>query len=251
MHDMNGGNYYNSPEAEKKKLLSNNYEEQIKLHTDQRRMDEEMKKKEDERYMQDMQSYYPFGKGGAGAPRRDKFGNIITNRKALVSDPKYQHYTINVDDDYNDVWKKEKQYGLINFVNKNNQAMNDLAYQPYQRSQSSHNLYNPSYNNFNPDATAYFANDLMNNPQYDPNQPYYQNDRNFSLPVPIQQPNGMEQQTQATNENNQHGLNISYRNYDVDSDAKRQERLNYGNQLKQQMEEQASKKTINLKGRKR
>lgn len=30
-----------------------------------------------------MQTYNPFGKGGAGAPLRDKTGNIITARKAV------------------------------------------------------------------------------------------------------------------------------------------------------------------------
>lgn len=62
----------------------------------------------------------------------------MTSRKALISDPKYQHFSINVDDDYNDVWSKNKQYGLVNFVNKNNQIMNDLNYQPLGRPQ-----YNP------------------------------------------------------------------------------------------------------------
>ena len=54
---------------------------------------------------------YPFGRGGGGAPNRDKSGNVITNRRVLISDPKYNFASINVDDDYNEVWRREKCIG--------------------------------------------------------------------------------------------------------------------------------------------
>ena len=54
---------------------------------------------------------YPFGRGSGGAPIRDKSGNIVTSRRALISDPKYNLAQINVDDDYYDIWDKEKRIG--------------------------------------------------------------------------------------------------------------------------------------------
>ena len=51
--------------------------------------------------------FYPFGRGGGGAPNRDKSGNINANRRGLISNPKYNFASINVDDDYDDVWNKE------------------------------------------------------------------------------------------------------------------------------------------------
>lgn len=65
----------------------------------------------------------------------------MTNRRALISDPKYQHFSINVDDDYHDVWNQKKQYGQINFVGKENGPFN-----------KTYNESNNSFNNgnFNP-----------------------------------------------------------------------------------------------------
>ena len=80
------------------------------------------KRQEDEKYLKEMENFFPFGRGGGGAPIRDKNGQIVTSRRALISDPKYNLMNINVDDDYNEVWNKEKKYGLMNF--KNSSAKN-------------------------------------------------------------------------------------------------------------------------------
>jgi hypothetical protein len=120
-------------DKERKKMLLNNIQQQIVLTKNSKQMELERKRKEDEKYLNDMLNFYPFGRGGAGAPIRDKQGNVVTSRKGLISDPKYHHFSINVDDDYEDVMKNSgKQYGMVNFANKNNQVMNQMNYQPLQ-----------------------------------------------------------------------------------------------------------------------
>ena len=88
-------------EMERKKSLLNNIQTQINL-TKRSKLDElKRRQEEDAQYLKDMVVCYPFGRGGGGAPNRDKSGNILTYRRALISDPKYNFASINVDDDYN------------------------------------------------------------------------------------------------------------------------------------------------------
>ena len=98
-------------EMERKKSLLNNIQTQINLT--KRTKLEELKKRqeEDAQYLKDMVVCYPFGRGGGGAPNRDKSGNVIANRRNLISDPKYNFASINIDDDYNEVWGREKRIG--------------------------------------------------------------------------------------------------------------------------------------------
>ena len=105
-------------EQQKKKALFENLQSQLKLYRDNKLKEKQKKIEEEQKHLKEMINSFPFGRGGGGAPIRDKSGNIITTRRALISDPKYNLMQINVDDDYNDVWGKDKTYGLVNFKNR-------------------------------------------------------------------------------------------------------------------------------------
>ena len=85
---------------DRKKTLLENIQAQINLKKRTKLEELNKRKQEDAKYLQDMVIFYPFGRGGGGAPNRDKSGNVITYRRALISDPKYNFASINVDDDY-------------------------------------------------------------------------------------------------------------------------------------------------------
>ena len=160
-------------QMDKKKTLLDNIQAQINLKKRTKLEELNKRKQEDAKYLQDMVIFYPFGRGGGGAPNRDKSGNIIANRRALISDPKYNFASINVDDDYDEVWNKEKRIGRFyknpkefNINNNNNDNYIDNNQYPNQ--------------NF----------DYNNNPQYLPNAnrpfstyirtPYVNNNPNFN-----------------------------------------------------------------------
>ena len=96
-------------EIVKKRALLNNIQNQISLTKSTKLEELKKKREEDAKYLKDMVLCYPFGRGGGGAPNRDKSGNIVTHRRNLISDPKYNFASINVDDDYNEVWVKKKE----------------------------------------------------------------------------------------------------------------------------------------------
>ena len=106
-------------EQDRKKILMNNILNQISLSNTSKLEELERQKKEDQQYLKDMINSFPFGRGGGGAPVRDKNGNVVAVRRNLISDPKYNLVQINVDDDYYDVWGRDKTYGIINFKNEN------------------------------------------------------------------------------------------------------------------------------------
>ena len=54
-------------------------------------------------------SLLPFWQRKWGVTIPDKSRNIVTNRRSLISEPKYN--SINVDDDYYDILDKEKRMG--------------------------------------------------------------------------------------------------------------------------------------------
>ena len=122
---------------DKKKLLLENIQAQINLRKKTKLEELNKRKQEDAKYLQDMVIFYPFGRGGGGAPNRDKSGNINANRRGLISNPKYNFASINVDDDYDDVWNKEKRIGRFyknsnEFSNINNNINNEenISYTP-------------------------------------------------------------------------------------------------------------------------
>ena len=119
-------------QMDRKKTLLDNIQAQINLKNRTKLEELNKRKQEDAKYLQDMVIFYPFGRGGGGAPNRDKSGNVLTYRRALISDPKYNFASINVDDDYDEVWNKEKRIGRFyknpngnnnNYIENNNQNM--------------------------------------------------------------------------------------------------------------------------------
>ena len=205
---MNGQNSFNnsfrspSPrqirmeELEKKKTLLNNIQSQINL-TRQNKMEQMNKnKEEDAKYLRDMMVYYPFGKGGGGAPIRDKSGNIVTNRRSLISDPKYNLASINVDDDYYEVYDKEKRIGRYYNYGNNNLNNNNNNYNQ-QLSNTGNNFRGMNYNNNNNNIQDQYANQ---------NQNFYNND-NFQ-----QMNNGRPYSTNPRYMNNNNMNNYNYNN---------------------------------------
>ncbi|MCQ2820047.1 MAG: hypothetical protein MJ252_22500 [archaeon] len=105
-------------DREKKKELLDNIQAQLTLNKRTKYEELLRKRKEDEKYLQDMNTCFPFGRGGGGAPIRNKDGKIVTTRRYLISDPKYNLSSIQVDDDYDDVWCKDRKFGMTEFKNK-------------------------------------------------------------------------------------------------------------------------------------
>ena len=137
---------------DKKKTLLENIQAQINLKRKTKLEELNKRKQEDAKYLQDMVIFYPFGRGGGGAPNRDKSGNVLTYRRALISDPKYNFASINVDDDYDEVWNREKRIGRFyknsqEFQNQNNLRNNNNNNIIPQNNFQNNNNYNPNFNN--------------------------------------------------------------------------------------------------------
>ena len=258
-------------EQERKKMLLNNIQSQINL-TRQTKLEQMKKnKEEDAKYLKDMMVYYPFGRGGGGAPIRDKSGNIITNRRALISDNKYNLASINVDDDYYEVWDKEKRIGR--FYNNNNninnaQYNNNNNNYNQQLSNTGNNFRNMDYNNQNQN--------IYNNPQQNYGRPYstnprimnnnnnfnnYNNQQNMNY-YPEQENNYQRQENNNYQNNNPQFFNtmqrpntqtisLTYDNYELgDNEQQRQIKENYRQDLLNQIEENKNKKEREKRRRK-
>ena len=247
-------------EQERKKMLLNNIQSQINL-TKKTKLEELRKRQEeDAQYLKDMVVCFPFGRGGGGAPIRDKSGNIVTNRRALISDPKYNLAQINVDDDYYDVWDKEKRIGR------------------YYRNGSQNNINNNNYNNnYNNNMNQQLSNtgqnfggmNMNNNQNYFNDQnvgrPYSTNPRimnnnnsNFNngqiMDNYSQQNNNMNnnysnnQQFFNTLQRPNQTISLTYDNFEVmDKDQLRQIKANYRQDLLNQMKENENKKLLEKK----
>ena len=277
---MNGQNSFNnsfrspSPrqirmeELEKKKTLLNNIQSQINL-TRQNKMEQMNKnKEEDAKYLRDMMVYYPFGKGGGGAPIRDKSGNIVTNRRSLISDPKYNLASINVDDDYYEVYDKEKRIGRYYNYGNNNVNNNNNNYNQ-QLSNTGNNFrgmnYNNNKNNNIQDQYAnqnqnFYNNDnfqqMSNGRPYSTN-PRYMNNYNYNNPpnmdyYPEQQNNNYQMQDNiAQNPQyfntlqrpNTKTISLTYDNYEVNNNEQQMQiKENYRQDLLRQIKENEEKK---------
>ena len=204
---INQNNNFRSPspreirmaEQEKKKMLLNNIQSQINLNKQTKLEQMNKNKEEDAKYLRDMMVHFPFGRGGGGAPIRDKSGNIITNRRALISNPKYNLASINVDDDYYEVWNKEKRIGRYyknnnNDINNNNMNNNNNYNQ--QLSNTVKNFRGMQYNNNNN-----YQNNYNNN-----NQNYFNENNNF------QQNMGRPYSTNPRLMNNNNNINNNFNN---------------------------------------
>ena len=186
-------------EMERKKSLLNNIQTQINL-TKRTKLDElKRRQEEDAQYLKDMVVCYPFGRGGGGAPNRDKSGNILTYRRALISDPKYNFASINVDDDYNEVWGREKRIGRFytnnsefsnsnnnNNNNNNNDNINYFQTVPKTPSYNNNNFASNNYDNNNDFYNQPSSNNrpYSTNPRQNNNQDYNNNLINYSQAIP-------------------------------------------------------------------
>ena len=235
-------------EQERKKMLLNNIQSQINL-TKKTKLEELRKRQEeDAQYLKDMVVCYPFGRGGGGAPIRDKSGNIVTNRRALISDPKYNLAQINVDDDYYDVWDKEKRIGrFYRNNNSNNQQLGNTG-----QNFGGMNLNNNQggYNNQNFDGyeqRPYSTNPrIMNNNNYNNGQMM-----NNNYPIDNNMNNNYSNNPQFFNtlqRPNTQKISLAYDNYEgMNRDQLRQVKYNYRQDLLNQMKENEYKKLLEKK----
>ena len=248
-------------EQERKKMLLNNIQSQINL-TKKTKLEELRKRQEeDAKYLKDMVVCFPFGRGGGGAPIRDKSGNIVTNRRALISDPKYNLAQINVDDDYYDVWDKEKRIGRYY---RNNAQMNG----------NNNNNYNNNNQQLSNTAQNFGGINMNNQGEYN-NQDFYDFQQNYGRPYSTNPrvmnnnynySNGqmMDYNQQDYNSNNHFSNNqqfsntlrspntrtisLTYDNYEVmDRDQQKQVKENYRQDLLNQMKENENKKLLERK----
>ena len=231
-------------EQERKKMLLNNIQTQINL-TKKTKL-EELKKRqeEDAQYLKDMVVCYPFGRGGGGAPIRDKSGNIVTNRRALISDPKYNLASINVDDDYYDVWDKEKRIGR------------------YYRNGSEYEVGNNNLNSNQPLSNTGMAfNNNQGFQQENVGRPYSTNPRlmnnnNFNNGQNMENNYQLQNNNYSNNQQlfntmqrpNVQNISLTYDNNEVmDRDQLKQIKANYRQDLIHQMEENKLKKELEKK----
>ena len=219
-------------EMERKKSLLNNIQTQINLTKRSKLEELKRRQEEDAQYLKDLVVCYPFGRGGGGAPNRDKSGNILTYRRALISDPKYNFASINVDDDYNEVWGREKRIGRFyknnsEFSNSNNNmANNNNNNDNINYCQTVPNT--PSYNNNNFASNNYDNNnDFFNQPSSN-NRPYSTNPR----------------------QNNNQDYNNNLINYSQTIPRRYEINVNtYNNDLYYKMKEEENRKLLELKQR--
>ena len=234
-------------EQERKRMLLNNIQSQINL-TKKTKLEELRKRQEeDAKYLKDMVVCFPFGRGGGGAPIRDKSGNIVTNRRALISDPKYNLAQINVDDDYYEVWDKEKRIGRYYRNNFNNQQLNNTAQNfggmDYNNNQGNYNqnLYNDQQNIGRPYSTNPR---IMNNNNNFNNYPQPQQDLNMNNNYQKNNP----QFFNTLQRPNTQTISLTYDNYEVmDRDQQRLMKENYRQDLLNQMKENENRKILEKK----
>ena len=246
-------------EQERKRMLLNNIQSQINLKRQTKLEQMNKNKEEDAKYLKDMMVYFPFGRGGGGAPIRDKSGNIVTNRRALISDPKYNLASINVDDDYYEVWDKEKRIGRFYSNNSQpqqynmnmNMNMNNNYNQPLSNTGNNframdYNNQNQNYYNNAPQNSGrpYSTNPrLMNNNN---NYNNYNNGPNIDYYPEQQENNNYQNNPQFSNtlqRPNTQTISLTYDNYEVgDNEQQRQIKENYRQDLLNQIEENKNKK---------
>ena len=268
-------------EQEKKKVLLDNIQSQISLNRQSKLEQMKKNKEEDAKYLRDMMVHYPFGRGGGGAPIRDKSGNIITNRRALISDYKYNSASINVDDDYNEVWNREKRMGRYynnnnginnNFNNTNNysQQLSNTAKNFNQVNNNRNNLQDPYDNNNNQNyynnndnnyqqsmGRPYSTNLRLMNHNNNYNNNYNNNDYNNAQNMDyypeqennlyqIQDNNNYQNNSQLFNtlqRPNTQNISLSYDNFEVNNnEQQRQIKENYRIDLLNQIHENEEKK---------
>ena len=158
-------------ERRRKKILLNNIQAQINLRKKTKLEELEKEKEEDKKYLKEMFEQYPFGRGGGGAPVRNKKGEVVAFRRNLISDYKYNQSGINIDDDFDEVWGKRKNNNNVDINNNNNINLNNLnnRYNPNNRPFSTINVNSNNNNNFS-----------NNNNNYNMSSSYDFNNNNFN-----------------------------------------------------------------------
>ena len=163
-------------DAERHRMLLQNIQSQMNLNKPTKLQELQKRKEEDQKYIQDMQNCFPFGRGGGGAPIRDKNGSIVTSRRGLISNPKYNLMQINVDDDYNEVWDKGIKYGLLNYKNTLNRNNSNNG-----MNVNSNFSQTMGYNNNNNNNGQYGNNFLANTAQRSLSARIYGNNNNNNM----------------------------------------------------------------------
>ena len=284
VHLSRGNSYQDIKEEEnnRKKVYMENIKNQISLLKQSKLKELKKRENEDKQYLKDMINSYPFGRGGAGAPIRDKNGNVVAALRNLVTDPKYNLIQINVDDDYYDVWDKDKRYGLVNFRNKGyNGFINNFAKSMNFDNVNNRNDYfsqNLNNNNNRPLSTNpnrnYFntingnlnnninQNNMNMNFSFNNNNGRFidvENNNNLNYMNSINYNNGNNQMNnlnvinEIPNQENQFyensnirnaDLNISYDNYELTNETKRTTQQLYSDFLQNQIREKERKKYL-------
>ena len=135
----------------RKKILLDNIQAQINLRRETKLKELQKTKEEDAQYLKDMFEKYPFGRGGGGAPIRNKKGEILTPRRNLISDLKYNQSSINVDDDYDEVRGNSKSKNKKSTYNSTtNIYFNKNKYEPEKSFYSTLNTNNLNNNRNQP-----------------------------------------------------------------------------------------------------
>ena len=210
-------------------------------------------------------------------------------RTRLISDPKYQHVNINVDDDFEEAHHQGKNIGLINFkkaspnspvkINYNNanphinysnmNTNNNLDPINYNNKNNMNSLTYPQYNNQNipNNNTNYQYNPMSNQTSHNYQQSYqeglypqpYNNYptrlQNSNMPIlyPPQEmnPNSNNNLNFVPNHSpknihpeNVMDISVSYKNYELDEDKKKQEKNILAQALRNQMEQKENLKKM-------
>lgn len=283
--NLHSNNYNNSPnsslgkqeESIRKKMLLENIQEQMLMHSENNKNNKQKKYQDDLAYLNNIKNYYPFGRGGAGAPNRDKNGNVITNRRRLISDPKYQHYNIQYNDDYDEVWNSSKP-GVATFASEERKKTPFAPHPSYLGNQQSAQInpyssliqpqisYPESYHplNANQENYAYQQRQPSTNqwvpmtgeiqpPPYQldfnsNNQAFDQQQNMQNIPPmqplmqqPPMQPMMMQPQLDM-NDPNIYNVSVSYNNNDIDPEFDHKKKKYHGEFLKSQINEKAERK---------
>jgi len=122
--------------------MKSSYGEELKRQMEadkqKRRKSKEKDRDEDIDFLQESFNYQPFGRGGAGAPLRDQFGNMITSRKPQMrGDHERQHFK--------------------RFLNKSSRGSSRASHRSRQRRQS--HAKNDRYENFEEEDEDGFENE--------------------------------------------------------------------------------------------
>ena len=208
--------------------------------------------------LEKLNAYNPFGRGGAGAPNRDHFGNIVTVRKTIANDngfePTNRVISGRVADLNNNMAQSNKSYPPQYNPMPTNRQINDPYLMPMANNMSNTMPLYPPYTPYNNIQPKYYYN---YNDYFNPKE---------NIPVnyvPQQQreivPNNLNQQSYISSRNiNTVKQNETIPQYEdpiqnggtkleTDSDIVHNKKLYYQSILKQQIEEKRQRDEMRKK----